>query len=150
MVHVFTYHDHYYVYDTGSGSLHECDERTAKYLEGEPITLTDGELICSVAEGGALYQVDNGLSVSVLAGDAAVLSPAEAYARLREGRFARRDVPAFNALAPGQVHVTACELAYMTDSKGFRQPVYTFTLADDRSAELRGSGNWTTFVPALA
>ena len=44
MVHVFSYHNKYYVYDTGSGSLHECDERTAKYLEGEPITLTDGEL----------------------------------------------------------------------------------------------------------
>lgn len=130
------------------------DEEKGRYAfraecltEGD--TLTDGELICSVAEGGALYQVDNGLSVSVLAGDAAVLSPMEAYQRLRAGRFAWRDVPAFNALKPGQVRVTGCELEYLTDSKGYRQPVYTFTLTDDRSAELRGSDSWTTFVPAL-
>ena len=44
MIHVFTYHNDYYVYDTGSGSLHQCDERTAKYLSGEPIELTDEEL----------------------------------------------------------------------------------------------------------
>ncbi len=113
-------------------------------------TLTDGELTCFVAEGGVLYQVDNSLSVSVLDGDAAVLSPMEAYERLRAGRFSWRDVPAFNALAPSQVRVMGCELEYLTDSKGFRQPVYTFTLWDDRSAELWGSDSWTTFVPALA
>ena len=40
MVHVFSYHDKRYIYDVGSGSLHECDEQTAavldaKYLSGE-------------------------------------------------------------------------------------------------------------------
>ncbi len=44
MIHVFQYHDDYYVYDTGSGSLHIADERTAKYLGGEPVCLTDEEL----------------------------------------------------------------------------------------------------------
>ena len=41
MVHVFTYHDHFYIYDTGSASLHECDEATAKLLKGEKIDLAD-------------------------------------------------------------------------------------------------------------
>ncbi len=56
MIHVFTYHNDYYVYDTGSGSLHQCDERTAKYLSGEPIELTDEELsdILSLKEAGLL------------------------------------------------------------------------------------------------
>ena len=27
MVHVFSYHEHYYIFDTGSSSLHECDEK---------------------------------------------------------------------------------------------------------------------------
>lgn len=32
MVHVFNYKDKYYIYDSGSGSLHECDETTAEYV----------------------------------------------------------------------------------------------------------------------
>lgn len=35
MIHVFNYKDTYYVYDVGSGSLHECDKNTALYLKGE-------------------------------------------------------------------------------------------------------------------
>ncbi len=56
MIHVFTYHNDHYVYDTGSGSLHACDERTAKYLSGEPIELTDDELkdILGLKEAGLL------------------------------------------------------------------------------------------------
>ncbi len=44
MVHVFTYHDNYYAYDTGSGALHVCDEKTARALSGEPVEMTDEEL----------------------------------------------------------------------------------------------------------
>ena len=29
MVHVFNYKEHYYIFDTGSSSLHECDEKGA-------------------------------------------------------------------------------------------------------------------------
>lgn len=56
MIHVFTYHGDSYVYDTGSGSLHACDERTAKYLSGEPIELTDEELrdVLELREAGLL------------------------------------------------------------------------------------------------
>ncbi len=44
MLHIFTYHDKFYLYDTGSGSLHECDEKTARHLKGEPVEMTDEEL----------------------------------------------------------------------------------------------------------
>ena len=56
MIHVFTYHDHYYVYDVGSGALHECDERTAKKLSGERVALTDEELkeIAALEDAGLL------------------------------------------------------------------------------------------------
>ena len=111
--------------------------------------LTDGELTCRVAEDGILFRIDNALSVSALQGDATVISPLEAYQRLCAGRFSWRDVPMFDALSPERVRVTACNLEYLTDSKGFRQPVYMFTLSDDRDAELVGSG-WITFVPALS
>ena len=32
MIHVFNYKKNHYIYDTGSASLHECDEKTAAYL----------------------------------------------------------------------------------------------------------------------
>ena len=44
MVHIFNYHEHYYLYDTGSGALHECDEKTARHLAGEQVEFTDEEL----------------------------------------------------------------------------------------------------------
>ena len=111
--------------------------------------LTDGKLTCWVAEDGILFRIDNALSVSALQGNATVISPLEAYHRLCTGRFSWRDVPMFDILSPKRVRVVACNLEYLTDSKGFRQPVYMFTLLDDRDAERGGSG-WSTFVPALA
>lgn len=35
MVHVFNYKDKYYIYDSGSGSLHECDKDTADYTKAK-------------------------------------------------------------------------------------------------------------------
>ena len=32
MVHVFRYKEHYYIFDTGSSALHECDEKAALLL----------------------------------------------------------------------------------------------------------------------
>lgn len=44
MIHVFNYRDKNYIYDVGSGSLHECDKPTADYLkakeEGADIDIT--------------------------------------------------------------------------------------------------------------
>ncbi len=61
MVHTFRFHDKYYAYDTGSGSLHECDEHTARCLLGESVNVSEEELksILSDIEGlkdaGLLY-----------------------------------------------------------------------------------------------
>ena len=44
MIHVFSYRDKNYIYDVGSGSLHECDGATADYLkakeEGQAVDIT--------------------------------------------------------------------------------------------------------------
>lgn len=62
MVHTFSYHDKFYIYDTGSGSLHECDAKTAQYLSGDTTELTDEEIkeILTDVEGlkaqGLLYK----------------------------------------------------------------------------------------------
>lgn len=47
--------------------------------------LTDSELLCCVAEGGVLYEVKGAVSVSAIRGEEAVISPQEAYDRLRAG-----------------------------------------------------------------
>ena len=117
-------------------------------MEGDQ--LIDGELTCQVVEGGILYEVDNALSISDRYADAAVISSQEAYEKLCAGYFSWRDVPAFNYLAPQKVRVVACTLGYLSDSKGFRQPVYYFTISDENDVKYRGGNTWTTFVPALA
>ena len=44
MIHVFNYREKNYIYDTGSGSLHECDKTTADFLkakeEGQAVDIT--------------------------------------------------------------------------------------------------------------
>ncbi len=61
MVHVFSYHEHYYIFDTGSSSLHECDEKTARCLRGETTELSDAEIrevmadVEGLKEAGLLY-----------------------------------------------------------------------------------------------
>ena len=61
MVHVFHFKNNYYIYDTGSGSLHACDKNTAAYLQGEPIDVSEDELkeilddVQSLKESGLLY-----------------------------------------------------------------------------------------------
>lgn len=44
MIHVFSYRDKNYIYDVGSGSLHECDKATADFLkakeEGQDVDIT--------------------------------------------------------------------------------------------------------------
>ena len=44
MIHVFHYREKNYIYDVGSGALHECDGATADYLkakeEGQAVDIT--------------------------------------------------------------------------------------------------------------
>ena len=68
------------------------DETRGKYTFRAGGTVEDdqliyGEITCWVAEGGILYKVENALSVSTRYGDAAVISPQEAYERLCTGKF---------------------------------------------------------------
>ena len=68
MIHVFKYREKNYIYDVGSGSLHECDSATAAYLqaqEGQAVSLTeftDEQIkeamsdVESLKEAGLLYK----------------------------------------------------------------------------------------------
>lgn len=56
MIHIFSYHDHYYIYDVGSGSLHECDEKTARVLEGDKTDVSDEEIKAILEDAEALKE----------------------------------------------------------------------------------------------
>lgn len=103
-------------------------------------TFTSGELNCYVAKGGALYMVDNKLVVNTPCGSERVISQQEAYNRLRQGLFSQGAWFENRKHPEQEVHVLSCSLEYITDSKGFYQPVYMFDL----------KGLDSVFVPALA
>ena len=66
MIHVFSYHDKNYIYDVGSGSLHECDQATADVIKAKELGqdvdvtyLTDEQIKEALADVSALK--DQGL-----------------------------------------------------------------------------------------
>ena len=70
-----------------------------------------------------------------------ILSPAQALDTLCSGRSFYGHLLEFYAV--DQVQVLSCELEWITDTKGFYQPVYVFNL------ELAGQGPMTDYVAAL-
>ena len=100
-------------------------------------TLTAGALRCQVAESGAIARLESSLVICGLKAEESIISEADAYTRLCQGKFSNGDY--FEYLSPKEVHVLSCTLGYISDTKGFRQPVYLFGLE-----ELGG----TVFVPA--
>ena len=130
-------------------SFFDADATRGAYAWNVNCVTADGKLVygslrCELAQSGAICAIRNDLAVCGPAGAADILSPREAYARLRAGKFSWRDVPAFSDDPPSRVLVTACTLDYLPDSKGFRQPVYTFTYHRDDETDA-----CVTFVPAL-
>ncbi|MCD7757246.1 MAG: VanZ family protein [Clostridiales bacterium] len=94
------------------------------------ITLTRGDVPASITSTMATYQYVQ---------EAETLSPAEACQLIKQGRFSWGQ-----ALQRGdQLTVTGCQLTYATDSKGYYQPVYTF------SCTVNGEETEAISVPAL-
>ena len=58
--------------------------------------------------------------------DAAVISPAQAYEKVKAGEFIYAE--ALKNHASDAVTVTSCTLDYTIDTKGFYQPVYIFEI----------------------
>lgn len=58
MVHIFNYKNKHYCYDSGSGSLHECDEQTALYVKAK--YETHGELPRLSSE--KIEEIERGIS----------------------------------------------------------------------------------------
>lgn len=87
-----------------------------------------GVLSCRM-EDGAVTEVENFLVPLSPCREEPIRTQTEAYTRLIQGRFSPAEPLA--ALQPLTVTVTACTLDYRSDTKGYYQPVYLFTLAAD-------------------
>ena len=114
--------------------------RAEQILEGN--ILTDGYVTFRISTKGEIAEIWNYVQTSRLAATETILSEAEAYQRLREGRFLNSNwfeqwVELYH---PSEARVLSCRLEYITDTKGYRQPVYAFAIADQ---------NGETIVPAL-
>ena len=104
--------------------------------------MVDGVLRCWFTEDGEISSITNYMGNYELRGTQRVISQAQAYQRLRQGRFSdgvrMERLIERNHLT--QIRVTACTLTYVVDTKGYRQPVYEFAL----------EGLDSVYVPALA
>lgn len=99
-----------------------------------------GELCCRVLDG-LLGQVENHLLALTPQRGESLLPKAEAYDRMTSGVF--DGAVTFASLQPLEATVTACAITYQSDTKGFYQPVYQFTVmkGDEPFAEV--------LIPAL-
>lgn len=98
-------------------------------------SMVDGVLRC-LTHGNNLL-IENSMSTYVIWSREHIISEVQAYNQLCKGEFSNGQW--FEACAPHEVKILSCTLRYITDSKGFYQPVYEFEL----------EGLSPVFVPAL-
>ena len=84
-----------------------------------------GELQCHVQDG-FLERVENHLLTLTPQQEEPLLPQAEAYDRMTRGKF--DGAVTFSSHQPLAVTVSACTITYQSDTKGFYQPVYRFTV----------------------
>lgn len=83
--------------------------------------LVDGTVTFKVSEDLAYIDIDNHLITYAYCAEEPILSPREAYERMREGWFDGEWMR-----EPERLCVQSCTLGYEIDTKGFYQPVYFF------------------------
>ncbi len=104
--------------------------------------LIDGTLKVRMAEDGSIREIKNQLLSYTYYGKVEVITPQEAYKRLREGKF--NDGGFLEYVAPSEVSVLSCTLGFEVDTKGFYQPVYYFEVASQD-----GTYAYKIMIPAM-
>ena len=111
-----------------------------QYIDGS--VMYDGTLRVKYASDGSVYSVDDYLCAYAYYGDVAILSPEEAYDRVKAGHF--YDGGYFEYAQPAAMTVTQCVLDCQIDTKGFYQPVYIFNLESPD-----GTYGYQAMIPAM-
>ncbi len=102
----------------------------------------DGTLRVRYADSGKVEEVENLLCAYSYYEEVEIISPEEAFDRLKAGKF--NDGGYFESAHPTDVSVTECVLDYQVDTKGFYQPVYMFYMES-----LDGSYGYNIIIPAM-
>ena len=107
-----------------------------------------GTLVCvlDAREGGQseLSNLENRITTLAPVREEPILSPAQALAALQAGKSFEG---AWFAQSVQHIEVRSCTLDYLSDSKGFYQPVYRFELS--LSSQSGGITDAVDYVPAL-
>ena len=107
-----------------------------------------GTLTCDLRTQGdgqsTLPQLENRITTLAPVREEPILSPAQALAALQAGKSFEG---AWFAQSVQQIEVRSCTLDYLSDSKGFYQPVYRFELS--LSGQASGIADAVDYVPAL-
>ena len=107
-----------------------------------------GTLTCDLRTQGdgqsTLSQLENRITTLAPVREEPILSPAQALAALQSGKSFEG---AWFAQSVQQIEVRSCTLDYLSDSKGFYQPVYRFELLLTGQAD--GITDAVDYVPAL-
>nr|WP_312578117.1 VanZ family protein [Sedimentibacter sp.] len=95
--------------------------------------LVDGFLSCTYCSDIGIKNVTNNLIVYKKIKDAEVISEAEAYKKLIDGKFKRSNLSS----TIKTINITKVVMDYSLDSKGFLQPVYIFySLINDKETAI--------------
>ena len=107
-----------------------------------------GTLTCDLRTQGdgqsTLSQLENRITMLAPVREEPILSPAQAFAALQAGKSFEG---AWFAQSVQQIEVRSCTLDYLSDSKGFYQPVYRFELS--LAGQAGGITDAVDYVPAL-
>lgn len=88
--------------------------------------LLDGVLSCQYSEDGSLNHITNNLKKYDKYKTCELISEKEAYEQIQAGEFY-----SFEDLNGKEIEAEGVELAYLLDSKGYYQPVYSFAVKAD-------------------
>lgn len=105
-------------------------------------TLFDGVIRVRMDVDGAIHEIENGLLSYTYYRDVDVISPVDAFERLKAGKF--QDEGLFEYVGPTQLRVISCGVEYRVDTKGFYQPVYAFDVES-----IDGSYRYPIVIPAM-
>ena len=107
-----------------------------------------GTLTCALSaqdDGqSTLSRLENRITTLAPVREEPILSPAQALAALQSGKSFEG---AWFAQSVQQIEVRSCTLDYLSDSKGFYQPVYRFELS--LAGQAGGITDAVDYVPAL-
>ena len=107
-----------------------------------------GTLTCDLRTQGdgqsTLSRLENRITTLAPVREEPILSPAQALAALQSGKSFEG---AWFAQSVQQIEVRSCTLDYLSDSKGFYQPVYRFELS--LAGQAGGITDAVDYVPAL-